>query len=148
MSFSTYSPYLEDFNGYPSTSVTSWIFRRGKRDSILVLLCPSSEQSRVLPSPIPRWHSFSRGTFEGYRGQLSLRGWLEQLVYVSCPVFFAGEAVAKLIMGFPPRFRWVTFLVSKEALRHSHVWGSHEGCGRPLIFPTPMVLDMTRKATK
>ena len=42
---------------------------------------------------------------------------------VSRPVSFAGEAVAKLIMGVPQRFRWVTFLVSKEALRHSHVWG-------------------------
>ncbi|WZZ34515.1 hypothetical protein YC2023_017916 [Brassica napus] len=26
--------------------------------------------------------------------------------------------------------------------------GSHEGCGRPPIFPTPMVLDMTHKTTK
>ncbi|KAH0898754.1 hypothetical protein HID58_048322, partial [Brassica napus] len=34
------------------------------------------------------------------------------------------EAVAKLIMGVPRRFRWVTFLVSKEALRHSRVWGN------------------------
>ncbi|KAL0815732.1 hypothetical protein Bca101_072176 [Brassica carinata] len=42
---------------------------------------------------------------------------------VSRPVSFAGEAVAKLIMGVPRRFRWVTFLVSKEALRHSRVWG-------------------------
>uniref|UniRef100_A0A0D2ZS82 Uncharacterized protein n=1 Tax=Brassica oleracea var. oleracea TaxID=109376 RepID=A0A0D2ZS82_BRAOL len=45
-------------------------------------------------------------------------------VYVSRPVSFAGEAVAKLIMGIPRRFRWVTFLVSREALRHSHVWGN------------------------
>ena len=43
LSFSTYSPYLEDFNGYPSTRGTSWIFRRDTRDSILVLLCPSGE---------------------------------------------------------------------------------------------------------
>ncbi|KAH0867573.1 hypothetical protein HID58_074595, partial [Brassica napus] len=43
---------------------------------------------------------------------------------VSRPVSFAGEAVAKLIMGVPRRFRWVTFLVSKEALRHSRVWGN------------------------
>ncbi|KAF3576665.1 hypothetical protein DY000_02031414 [Brassica cretica] len=42
---------------------------------------------------------------------------------VSRPVSFAGEAVAKLIMGIPRRFRWVTFLVSREALRHSRVWG-------------------------
>ena len=67
---------------------------------------------------------------------------------VSRPVIFAGEAVAKLIMGFSPRFRWVMFLVSKEALRHSRVWGKGRTLGRPLIFPTPMVLDMTHKTTK
>ncbi|KAF2611278.1 hypothetical protein F2Q70_00011713 [Brassica cretica] len=39
-------------------------------------------------------------------------------VDVSCPVSFAGEAVAKLIMGIPRRFCWVTFLVSREALRN------------------------------
>ncbi|KAF3531420.1 hypothetical protein DY000_02039529 [Brassica cretica] len=38
---------------------------------------------------------------------------------VSRPVSFAGEAVAKLIMGIPRRFRWVTFLVSREALRNA-----------------------------
>ncbi|KAF3560957.1 hypothetical protein DY000_02015629 [Brassica cretica] len=42
---------------------------------------------------------------------------------VSHPVSFAGEAVVKLIMGIPLRFRWVTFLVSREALRHSFIWG-------------------------
>ncbi|KAF3561675.1 hypothetical protein DY000_02014427 [Brassica cretica] len=45
-------------------------------------------------------------------------------VDVSRQVSFAGEAVAKLIMGIPRRFRWVTFLVSREALRHSCVWGN------------------------
>ncbi|KAG2247486.1 hypothetical protein Bca52824_087114 [Brassica carinata] len=40
-------------------------------------------------------------------------------VDVSRPVSFAGEAVAKLIMGIPRRFRWVTFLVSREALRNA-----------------------------
>ncbi|KAL0789749.1 hypothetical protein Bca101_005995 [Brassica carinata] len=44
-------------------------------------------------------------------------------VDVSRPVSFVGEAVAKLIMGIPRRFRWVTFLVSRESLRHSRVWG-------------------------
>ncbi|CDY36203.1 BnaAnng04490D [Brassica napus] len=39
-------------------------------------------------------------------------------------VSFAGEAVAKLIMGIPRRFCWVTFLLSREALRHSRVWGT------------------------
>ncbi|KAL0758302.1 hypothetical protein Bca101_074452 [Brassica carinata] len=41
---------------------------------------------------------------------------------VSRPVSIAREAVAKLIMGIPRRFHWVTFLVSREALRHSRVW--------------------------
>ncbi|KAF3522815.1 hypothetical protein F2Q69_00048817 [Brassica cretica] len=45
-------------------------------------------------------------------------------VDVSRPVSFAGEAVEKLVMGIPRRFRWVTFLVSREALRHSRVWGN------------------------
>ncbi|KAL0749433.1 hypothetical protein Bca101_031436 [Brassica carinata] len=45
-------------------------------------------------------------------------------VDVSRPVSFAGETVAKLVMGIPRRFRWVTFLVSMEALRHSRVWGN------------------------
>ncbi|KAF3580423.1 hypothetical protein DY000_02030819 [Brassica cretica] len=45
-------------------------------------------------------------------------------VDVSRPVSFAGEAVAKLVVGIPRRFRWVTFLVSREALRHSRVWGN------------------------
>ncbi|KAH0853020.1 hypothetical protein HID58_093526 [Brassica napus] len=27
-------------------------------------------------------------------------------------------------MGVPRRFRWVTFLVSREALRHSRIWGT------------------------
>ncbi|KAF3532903.1 hypothetical protein DY000_02040724 [Brassica cretica] len=39
-------------------------------------------------------------------------------------VSFAAEAVAKLIMGVPRLFRWVTFLVSNEALHHSRVWGN------------------------
>ncbi|KAH0873043.1 hypothetical protein HID58_070405, partial [Brassica napus] len=43
---------------------------------------------------------------------------------VSRPVSFAGEAIAKLILGVPRRFRWVNFLVSREALRHSRIWGN------------------------
>ena len=42
---------------------------------------------------------------------------------VSRLVSFAAEAVAKLIMRVPRLFRWVTFLVSNEALHHSRVWG-------------------------
>ena len=40
LSFSIYSPYFEDFNIYPSTWGTSWIFRRGTWDSIFVLSFP------------------------------------------------------------------------------------------------------------
>ncbi|KAF3492603.1 hypothetical protein DY000_02052877 [Brassica cretica] len=62
----------------------------------------------------------------------NLRGVSEEIVPlgmvgtvdVSRPVSFAGEAVAKLVMGIPRRFRWVTFLVRREALRHSRVWGN------------------------
>ncbi|KAF3523528.1 hypothetical protein F2Q69_00047193 [Brassica cretica] len=39
-------------------------------------------------------------------------------VDVSRPVSFAGEAVAKLIMEIPRRFRWVTFLGTWQGLRH------------------------------
>ncbi|KAF3568010.1 hypothetical protein DY000_02015689 [Brassica cretica] len=45
-------------------------------------------------------------------------------VDVSRPVSFAGKAVAKLIMGIPRRFRWVTFLVCREGLHHNRVWGN------------------------
>ncbi|KAG2292843.1 hypothetical protein Bca52824_039512 [Brassica carinata] len=37
---------------------------------------------------------------------------IQEPVDVSRPVSFAGEAVAKLIMGVPRQFRWVTFLDS------------------------------------
>ncbi|KAL0771884.1 hypothetical protein Bca101_037035 [Brassica carinata] len=50
-------------------------------------------------------------------------------VDVSLPVSFAEEAVAKLIMGVPRRFRWVTFLVSRDVLHHSRVWV------KPSLFP-------------
>ncbi|KAH0893064.1 hypothetical protein HID58_055493 [Brassica napus] len=45
-------------------------------------------------------------------------------MYVSRPVSFAGEAIAKLITRVPRRFRSVTFLMSWEALPHSRVWGN------------------------
>uniref|UniRef100_A0A0D3BGW9 Uncharacterized protein n=1 Tax=Brassica oleracea var. oleracea TaxID=109376 RepID=A0A0D3BGW9_BRAOL len=59
-------------------------------------------------------------------------------VDVSRPVSFAGEAVAKLIMGIPRRFRWVTFLVSRESLRHSRVW--------EVRLPVSVVYDEYQKA--
>ncbi|KAL0876842.1 hypothetical protein Bca101_026547 [Brassica carinata] len=48
-------------------------------------------------------------------------------VDVSRPVSFVGEAVAKLVMNIPLQFRWVSFLVSKEALCHSRLWGATKG---------------------
>ncbi|KAF3602098.1 hypothetical protein F2Q69_00036368 [Brassica cretica] len=56
-------------------------------------------------------------------------------VDVSRLVSFAGEAVAKLIMGVPRRFRWVTFLMIREALRHSRV------CGNVARLPVSVVYD-------
>ena len=42
---------------------------------------------------------------------------------VARPMSFIGEVVAKIVLGVPQWFRWVNFLMSKEALRHSRVWG-------------------------
>ncbi|KAF3564197.1 hypothetical protein DY000_02015825 [Brassica cretica] len=67
----------------------------------------------------PLWSRNLRGVSEGI-----VPSGMVGTVDVSRPVSFAGEAVAKLVMGIPRRFRWVTFLVSREALRHSHVWGN------------------------
>ncbi|KAL0885854.1 hypothetical protein Bca101_009837 [Brassica carinata] len=39
------------------------------------------------------------------------------------PRVLCWEAVVKLVMEIPLQFRWVSFLVSKEALRHSRIWG-------------------------
>ncbi|KAF3602476.1 hypothetical protein F2Q69_00035277 [Brassica cretica] len=142
MSFSTYSPYLEDFNGYPMNKAGFYHLR--SRDGTPLVEEPSKGIGGNYPFG-DGWNNLY--VFVKIQEPFGyLTSWCT--VDVSCPVFFAGEAVAKLIMGFPLRFRWVTFLVSKEALRHSRVWGSHEGCGRPLIFPTLMVLDMTHKTTK
>ncbi|KAF3544353.1 hypothetical protein DY000_02007716 [Brassica cretica] len=58
---------------------------------------------------------------------------------VSCMVSFAGEAVAKHIVGVPRRFPWVTFLVSKEALRHSRVWGKPYPFSFHLIGFRPLI---------
>ncbi|KAF3507806.1 hypothetical protein F2Q69_00007409 [Brassica cretica] len=46
-----------------------------------------------------------------------------RIVDVAHPVSFIGEVVVKLVLGVPQRFQWVNFLMSKEALRHSRVWG-------------------------
>ncbi|KAF2559569.1 hypothetical protein F2Q68_00016787 [Brassica cretica] len=44
-------------------------------------------------------------------------------VDVARPMSFIGEVVTKLVLGVPQWFRWVNFLMSKEALPHSRVWG-------------------------
>ncbi|KAF2546901.1 hypothetical protein F2Q70_00022579 [Brassica cretica] len=43
-------------------------------------------------------------------------------VDVARPMSFIGDVVTKLVLGVPQWFRWVNFLMSKEALRHSRVW--------------------------
>ncbi|KAF2579246.1 hypothetical protein F2Q68_00005097 [Brassica cretica] len=43
---------------------------------------------------------------------------------VARPVSFLGEAVAKQVLAISRRFRRVPFLVSKEVLRHSRLWGN------------------------
>ncbi|KAL0759042.1 hypothetical protein Bca101_075192 [Brassica carinata] len=112
LSFSTYSPHLENFNGYPSTRGTSWVFRRGTQ---------VEEPSRGIRGNYPFGDGWSNQyvfvKIQEPVGYPTSR----RTVDVSRPVSFAGEAVAKLIMGVPRRFRWVTFLVSKEALCHSRV---------------------------
>ncbi|KAL0802517.1 hypothetical protein Bca101_057693 [Brassica carinata] len=43
---------------------------------------------------------------------------------VARPVSFAGEALVKLAMEIPKRFRWIPFLVNQATLsHHSRVWG-------------------------
>ncbi|KAF2555239.1 hypothetical protein F2Q68_00016535 [Brassica cretica] len=69
------------------------------------------------PVMAPHWPR----TLRGVSGTITPSG-IVGTVDVSRPVSFAGEAVAKLIMGVPRRFRCVTFLVSREAFRHSRVW--------------------------
>ncbi|KAF3603327.1 hypothetical protein F2Q69_00035032 [Brassica cretica] len=71
------------------------------------------------PVMAPLWSRNLRGV----SGEIT-PSWMVRTVDVSHPVSFAGEAVAKFIMGVPRRFRWVTSLVSREALRHSRVWGN------------------------
>ncbi|KAL0749485.1 hypothetical protein Bca101_031488 [Brassica carinata] len=59
---------------------------------------------------------------------------------VARPVSFIGEVVAKLVLGVPQWFRWVNFLMSKEALRHSRVWGN------VARLPVSIIYDEYQKA--
>ncbi|KAL0645733.1 hypothetical protein Bca4012_044024 [Brassica carinata] len=61
-------------------------------------------------------------------------------VDVARPVSFIGEVVAKLVLGVPQWFRWVNFLMSKEALRHSRVWGN------VARLPVSIIYDEYQKA--
>ncbi|KAF3556062.1 hypothetical protein F2Q69_00013132 [Brassica cretica] len=53
---------------------------------------------------------------------------------VSCPLSFVGEELVKLALEIPRRFRWVGFLLSLEALRHSCIWGSTLGRSLSAIY--------------
>ncbi|KAF3550910.1 hypothetical protein DY000_02007494 [Brassica cretica] len=125
---STYSPHLEDFNGYPSTRGTSLIFRRVKKPS------------RGIWGNYPFGNDWSNQyVFVKIQEPVGYpTSW--RTIDVSRPVSFAGEAVARLIMGIPRRFRWVTFLVSKKALRQSRVWGN------TVKLPVSAIYDEHQKA--
>ncbi|KAL0759055.1 hypothetical protein Bca101_075205 [Brassica carinata] len=94
------------------------------------------------PVMVPLWSRNLRGVSgvitpsRGVRGNHPFRdGWNSRYVFVKIQepvgyhtswrtvdvsrlVSFAREAVAKLIMGAPRRFRWVTFLMSRTAFRN------------------------------
>ncbi|KAF3486187.1 hypothetical protein F2Q69_00053071 [Brassica cretica] len=88
------------------------------------------------PSDVAIYEAYLEASFRGgipYRG---IRGnypfgdgWNNRYVFVKIQEPFGyptswRTVIAKLIMRVPRRFRWVTFLVSKEALRHSRIWGN------------------------
>ncbi|KAF3559203.1 hypothetical protein F2Q69_00012934 [Brassica cretica] len=101
--FGFHLSHLEDFNSYPR------FYHLRSRDGT-----PLVEKS-------------SRGIRGNYPFGDS---WNNRYVFVKIkepvgyPTSWRTVVVAKLIMGVPRQFRWVTFLVSKEALRHSRVWGN------------------------
>ncbi|KAL0796343.1 hypothetical protein Bca101_067720 [Brassica carinata] len=64
---------------------------------------------------------------------------------VSRPVSFAGEAVAKLVMEIPLQFRCVSFLVRKEDLRHSRIWGSVAGLPLSAVFQNYLGVKAKRR---
>ncbi|KAF3566680.1 hypothetical protein DY000_02015180 [Brassica cretica] len=126
LSFSTYSPNLEDFNGYPSTWRTPGNFHRvheilysyyfaplANKDGFYHLRSRDGAPLVEEPSRDVRGnHPFgdgwnSRYVFVKIQEPMGYpTSW--RTVDVSRPVSFAGEAVAKLIMGTPQRFRRVT----------------------------------------
>ncbi|KAF2558044.1 hypothetical protein F2Q68_00016833 [Brassica cretica] len=57
--------------------------------------------------------------------------------YADRPVSFIGEVMVKFVLGVPQRFRWVNFVMSKEALRHSR------NVARP---PVSIIYDEYQKA--
>ncbi|KAF3504114.1 hypothetical protein F2Q69_00042161 [Brassica cretica] len=65
---------------------------------------------RTVDKCVPPGFLCWRSSSEAYNGSSSTIP-MGELSDVSRPVSFAGEAVAKLIMGVPRRFRWVNFLL-------------------------------------
>ncbi|KAF3530078.1 hypothetical protein DY000_02040902 [Brassica cretica] len=130
LSFSTYSSDLEDFNGHPK----GFYHLRSRDGAPLV-----EEPSRGVRGNHPFGDSWnSRYVFVKIQEPVGYpTSW--RTVDVSRLVSFAGEAVAKLIMGVPRRFRWVTFLMIREALRHSRV------CGNMARLPVSVVYDEYQK---
>ncbi|KAL0885864.1 hypothetical protein Bca101_009847 [Brassica carinata] len=61
------------------------------------------------------------------------------------PRVLCWEAVVKLVMEIPLQFRWVSFLVSKEALRHSRIWGSVAGLPLSAVFQNYQGVKVKRR---
>ncbi|KAF3592587.1 hypothetical protein DY000_02021853 [Brassica cretica] len=95
--------------------------------SVLLNLLPLPGGLYRLSKYSGNFMDFSSG---GIRGNYPFGdGWNNRYVFVKIQEPFGyptswRTVIAKLIMGVPRRFRRVTFLVSKEALRHSPIWGN------------------------
>ncbi|KAF2606084.1 hypothetical protein F2Q68_00043884 [Brassica cretica] len=105
--------YLENSMDFPSGCMRFY--------TLITLLLWRTKMGSTIFDPVtaPLWSRNLRGVSE----EITPSG-MVGTADVSHPLSLAGEAVAKLIMGIPRRFRWVTFLVSRGALRHSRVWGN------------------------
>ncbi|KAL0826472.1 hypothetical protein Bca101_050149 [Brassica carinata] len=53
---------------------------------------------------------------------------------VSRPVSFLGEAMARKMLAIPQHFREVHFLMSKEVLCHSRLWGNFVRLPAPVLY--------------
>uniref|UniRef100_A0A0D3BUV3 Uncharacterized protein n=1 Tax=Brassica oleracea var. oleracea TaxID=109376 RepID=A0A0D3BUV3_BRAOL len=133
-----------------SSPIPSWGYVP-EADSEVVPMAPGAVLVSLMMVPVPRskreillicggrfYHLRSRdGTPLVEKSSRGIRGnypfgdsWNNRYVFVKIkepvgyPTSWRTVVVAKLIMGVPRQFRWVTFLVSKKALRHSRVWGN------------------------